>query len=222
MRTLYHLPLSPFSRKVRLALREKGLDFDLKIETVWKRRADYLALNPAGQVPVLVEADGTTVADSGVICEYLEEVYPETPLNAASAERRAEVRRLVAWFDLKFAREVTANLVFEKLMKRFMRLGEPDSEKIRAGKDNIHYHLDYIGYLTERRCWLAGEELSYADLAAAAHLSVLDYIGDVPWSDHGDARDWYARLKSRPSFRPLLDDHVAGIPPPKHYAEIDF
>lgn len=222
MRTLHHLALSPFSRKVRLALHEKKLDFDLKVEMVWKRRADYLALNPTGQVPVLVEANGTVVADSSVICEYLEDVYPETPLNAASAEQRAEVRRLVAWFDLKFAREVTANLVFEKLMKRFMRLGEPDSEKIRAGKDNIHYHLDYIGYLTERRRWLAGEELSYADLAAAAHLSVLDYIGDVPWSDHGDARDWYARLKSRPSFRPLLDDHVAGVPPPKHYAEIDF
>lgn len=222
MRTLHHLALSPFSRKVRLALHEKKLDFDLKVEMVWKRRADYLALNPTGQVPVLVEANGTVVADSSVICEYLEDVYPETPLNAASAEQRAEVRRLVAWFDLKFAREVTANLVFEKLMKRFMRLGEPDSEKIRAGKDNIHYHLDYIGYLTERRRWLAGEELSYADLAAAAHLSVLDYIGDVPWRDHGDARDWYARLKSRPSFRPLLDDHVAGVPPPKHYAEIDF
>lgn len=222
MRCLYHLWLSPFSRKIRVSLLEKNLDFDLRFEKVWERREDFLTLNPAGQVPVLVEEDGTVLADSNVISEYLEEVYPEFPLLGRDAKLRAEVRRLVAWFDLKFAREVTANLVFEKLMKRFMRLGEPDSEKIRAGKDNIHYHLDYIGYLTERRRWLAGEELSYADLAAAAHLSVLDYIGDVPWRDHGDARDWYARLKSRPSFRPLLDDHVAGVPPPKHYAEIDF
>jgi len=222
MTTLYHLWLTPACRAVRIALAEKCLEFELVLEKTWEQRGEFIALDPAGEVPVLVEADGTVVADSGEICEYLEEVYPETPLNAASAERRAEVRRLVAWFDLKFAREVTNNLIFEKLMKRFMRLGEPDSEKIRAGKDNIHYHLDYIGYLTERRRWLAGEELSYADLAAAAHLSVLDYIGDVPWRDHGDARDWYARLKSRPSFRPLLDDHVAGVPPPKHYAEIDF
>jgi glutathione S-transferase len=223
MRTLHHLALSPFSRKVRVALREKGLEFQLRIEKVWERRPEFLALNAAGTVPVLVEDDGTAIADSGVICEYLEEVYPgERNLLGEAPAERAEVRRLVAWFDQKFAREVTDNLYREKMMRKFLGLGEPNSAAIRAGVANIHYHLDYIGWLTERRKFLAGDKYSLADVSAAAHLSALDYIGDVPWDQHAKAKDWYARIKSRPAFRPLLADLIAGAPPPKHYADLDF
>lgn len=223
MRTLYHLVLSPFSRKVRVALREKELDFELCVEKVWERRPEFLALNPAATVPVLVDEDGTTLADSGVICEYLEEVYPgERNLLGARPAERAEVRRLVAWFDQKFAREVTDNLYREKMMKRFLGLGEPNSSAIRAGVQNIRYHLEYIGWLTERRKFLAGDKYSLADIAAATHLSCLDYIGDVPWDQHARAKDWYARIKSRPAFRPLLADVIPGKPPPKHYADLDF
>ena len=222
-RTLYHLALSPFARKVRVALREKGLEFQLKVEKVWERRPEFLALNPAGTVPVLVEEDGTVLADSGVICEYLEEVYPgERNLLGEAAAERAEVRRLVVWFDQKFAREVTENLYREKMMKKFLGLGEPNSAAIRAGYANVHYHLDYIGWLIERRRFLAGDKFSLADVAAAAHLSALDYLGDVPWGEHERAKEWYARIKSRPSFRPLLADNIAGAPPPKHYADLDF
>ena len=222
MRLLYHLWLSPFSRKVRLVLGEKGLDVTLKVEKVWERRDAFLALNPTGEVPVLVEDDGMVLADSRAIAEYLDEVHPEPPLIGRSPTIRAETRRLTAWFDHKFHSEVTDNLVNEKIMKRFLGLGEPNSAAIRAGNQNIHYHLDYIGYLTERRRWLAGDELTLADLTAAAHLSCVDYLGDVPWEDHPAAKDWYAKIKSRPSFRPLLGDHIPGAPPPKHYADLDF
>jgi len=222
MRTLFHLPLCPFSRKVRVVLKEKNLDFELKHERVWERRADYLEMNPAAEVPVLVESDGKVIVDSAVICEYLEEVYRDRLLLAIDPVDRAEIRRLVAWFDLKMNREVTVNLVGEKMMKRMMGYGNPNSTAIRAGHANIHYHLDYIGFLVERRRWLAGDHFSLADIAAAAHLSVLDYIGDVPWGNHELAKDWYARIKSRPAFRPLLTDHIAGHPPPDHYADLDF
>ena len=222
MRLLYHLWLSPFSRKVRVALREKNLDFDMKVEKVWERRPGFLAINPAGQVPVLVEPDGAVIADSNAICEYLEEVYPERPLLGEDARQRAEVRRLVNWFDIKFDREVTVNLVGQKVQKKFLGLGQPDSRAIRAGLANIGTHLDYIAYLSERRQWLAGDGISLADIAAGAHLSAVDYIGDVPWDDYPAAKDWYARIKSRPSFRPLLGDHIPGIRPPKHYADLDF
>ena len=87
---------------------------------------------------------------------------------------------------------------------------------------NIHTHMDYISYLVERRKWLAGHEFSLADITAAAHLSTLDYIGDVPWKDHESAKGWYARIKSRPSFRPLLGDRIPSAPPPSHYADLDF
>lgn len=222
MRTLFHLWLHPFSRKVRIVLAEKGLEFDLKIEKIWERRTEFLALNPAGDVPVLIEPDGTTLANSQVICEYIEEVYNEVSLLGKDPVQRAETRRLVSWFDVKFNREVTDNLVGEKLMKRFLKLGEPHGPSIRAGHANIHYHLDYIGFLTEKRQWLAGDDFSLADIAAASHLSAIDYIGDVPWEEHQAAREWYSRVKSRPSFQPLLEDRIPGFTPAGHYENVDF
>jgi glutathione S-transferase len=157
-----------------------------------------------------------------VICEYLEERYPEVNLLGVDPVGRAETRRLVAWFDLKFNREVSDNLLGEKVMKRFLRLGEPHAPAIRAGHANISYHLDYIGFLIEKRNWLAGDYFTLADITAAAHLSAIDYIGDVPWDDHPAAREWYARVKSRPSFQPLLDDRVPGFSPARHYEDVDF
>ena len=220
MRTLFHLWLQPFSRKVRIVLSEKQLDFQLQIEKVWERRTEFLALNPAGDVPVLIEKDGTTLANSQVICEYLEEVYPEVNLLGHDPVQRAETRRLVSWFDMKFNREVTENIVGEKLMKRFLKLGEPHGPSIRAGHANIHYHLDYIGFLTEKRKWLAGDRFSLADITAAAHLSAIDYIGDVPWEEHEAARRWYNKIKERQSFKPLLDDRIPGISPATAYEDV--
>lgn len=222
MRRLFHLWLSPYSRKVRLVLAEKNIEAELVSEPVWERRPEFLAINPAGTVPVLVDDDGTTVAESQPICEYLEECWPATPLIGREPRMRAEVRRLTLWFDLKFNHEVTRHLLDEKVMKRFMKMGEPNSSAIRAGKANIGYHLDYIAYLIEHRNWLAGDDFSLADIAAASHLSCLDYLGDVPWRDHQGAKDWYARVKSRPSFRSLLKDRIPGLPPPKHYDDLDF
>ena len=222
MRTLYHLWLSPFARKVRIALREKNLACDLKVEKVWERREDFLALNPAGTVPVLVDETGAVICDSSVICEYLDEAYPEIGLLPGGPAERAEARRLAAWFDQRFAREVSDNLYREKMLKRFLGLGEPNSSAVRAGYANIRYHLDYIGWLAERRRFLAGDQFGLADIAAAAQLSTLDSIGDVPWDEHEGAKQWYARIKSRPSFRPILADHIPGAPPPRHYANLDF
>ncbi|MFN3231386.1 MAG: glutathione S-transferase family protein [Alphaproteobacteria bacterium] len=222
MRRLYHLWLSPFSRKVRLALAEKHLEAELVSEPVWERRPEFLALNPAGTVPVFIDEDGTRVADSQPICEYLEDCWPDRPLIGREPSVRAEVRRVTLWFDLKFHQEVTRYLVDEKVMKRFMKMGEPNSSALRAGRANIGYHLDYIAYLIENRNWLAGDLFSLADIAAASQLSCLDYLGDVPWADHEGAKDWYARVKSRPSFRPLLKDRIPGLPPPKHYDDLDF
>lgn len=222
MRRLHHFFLHPGSRKVRILLKEKGLDFELQPQRPWERREELLALNPAGEVPVLVEPDGAVVADSGAICEFLEEVYPRPPLIGTDPAARAEVRRLVGWFDGKFAREVTANLLDQKVFRRLAGAGGPDSQALRAGLANVHAHLDYIAWLTDRRGWLAGDAFSLADIAAAGHISAIDYLGDVPWDRHAEAKTWYQRVKSRPSFRPLLADQVAGIPPPPHYADLDF
>ena len=222
MRILYHFWLSPFSRKVRIALFEKGMDVELVVEKYWNRRPEFLALNTAGKVPVLSEPDGTILADSQAIVEYLEDCQPEPNLLGYEPLDRAECRRLIAWFDGKFYDEVTEFLLREKLLKRFMGMGEPRSDLIRAGRQNIGYHLDYISYLVERRNYIGGETFSLSDITAAAHLSCLDYLGDVPWEQYPSAKEWYARVKSRPSFRAILADHMPGLPPPRHYADLDF
>lgn len=221
MRYLYHIPLSPFSRKVRLVLAEKRLPFELKAEKTWERRAEYLDLNPAGTVPTLVD-DSFAIPDSAVICEYLEEAYPDIPLLGRSLAERVEVRRLVAWFDGKFNNEVTRNLYGEKFMKRLAGRGNPDAALMRVGFIALRHHLQYIGWLAETRKWLAGSAISLADFAAAAHLSSLDFAGDVDWSISPPAREWYARMKSRPSFRAILADRVPGTVPSQHYADLDF
>ena len=222
MRSLYHHPICPYSRKIRLLLAEKRLGFEVRLEKPWERREEYLALNPAGLVPTLVDDNGLVVPDSAVIAEYLDEAYPDTSLMGRTLAERVEVRRLVAWFDGRFAQDVTRNLLEEKLLKRLAGRGHPDSGLLRLGYAGLREHLRYLGWLAETRKFLAGAIVSLADFAAAAHLSALDFAGEVDWSLSPAAREWYARMKSRPSFRALLADRLPGVTPPAHYADLDF
>lgn len=222
MRTLHHLAVDPGSRVIRIALAEKNLEATLRAEPVWERREAFLALNPAGEIPVLVEEGGLPVCGTVPILEYLDECYEERVLIHGDAAERAEIRRLTEWFLVKFAFEVTECLVGEKLMKRFLVGENPSSDAIRAGLANMKGHLAYIEWLAERRTWLGGDHFSRADIAAAAHLSAVDYLGDVPWADFPEAKEFYARVKSRPSMRAILADSIPGSPPPKHYADLDF
>ena len=218
---LYHVPLSPFCRKVRLSLAEKRLEVELVEERYWERDSDFLRRNPAGKVPV-VKMDGLTLSESAPICEYIEERYPEPPLLPKDMAARHEVRRLVSWFDDKFHGEVTSKLLYERVNKKITKEGYPDSGNVKAGARAIKFHLDYMASLLDQRRWLAGNDLTLADFAAAAHLSSLDYISDVDWNRSDTVRDWYAKIKSRPAFRSLLADNVSGFPPPPHYADLDF
>ena len=223
MHKLYHQWLCPFSRKVRVVLAEKKLPFELVVESVWEKRPDFIAMNPANDVPVLVEPDGTVFADSAAIVEYLDERHPDPPLLGVDPYVRAEVRRLAGWFDIKFNAEVTISLVGQKIVRRQMGLGgSPDSNAVRSGFAHLGHHLAYLGKLADERRWLAGDAFSLADITAAAHLSTVDYMGDIAWDEHPAVKDWYARVKSRPSFRPLLADQLPGVRPPPHYADLDF
>src|SRR5262252_2881347 len=220
MSTLLHHPFCPRSRFVRLALNEYGVAARLIEERTWERRRDFLAINPAGITPVLVEEGLPPIPGAGIIAEYLDELCGDTferRLLPRRAALRIEVRRLMSWFHDKFFIEVSGPLTTERLYKRRMPPdgggGSPDTEAIRAARHNIRYHLAYIGWLVRTRDWLAGDRMSYADLAAATHLSAADYLGDVPWKEDEIAKTWYARVKSRPSFRPLLAETLAGIPP---------
>jgi glutathione S-transferase len=221
MARLFHVPLSPFCRKVRLSLAEKKIEVELVEERYWEQDADFMRRNPAGKVPVL-KLDGLTMSESSAICEYLEETRPEPALLPKDTAARLEVRRLISWFDDKFHHEVTTKLLYERVNKKISKVGYPDSTNVKAGAKAIKYHLDYMAWLLDHRRWLAGDVMTLADFAAAAHLSALDYISDVDWNRHDVVKDWYAKIKSRPAFRGILADQVSGFPVPQHYSDLDF
>ncbi len=221
MARLFHVPLSPFCRKVRLSLAEKKIEVERVEERYWEQDPDFMRRNPAGKVPVL-QLDGIVMSESAAICEYIEETRPEPSLMPSDPVERLEVRRLVSWFDDKFHADVTSKLLYERVNKKVMGQGFPDSRNVKDGAKAIKYHIDYMAWLLDHRRWLAGDVMTLADFAAAAHLSSLDYISDVDWNRSDVVKDWYAKIKSRPAFRSLLADQVPGFPPPKHYNDLDF
>lgn len=220
---VYQFPLCPFSRKVRLALAEKGVAHELTRELPWQKRDEFIQWNPAGQTPVMVNgANGHVLVDSTAICEYFEETVDKSPLLGGSSHERAETRRLVAWFDQKLYAEVTLPLLTERMFKRLVQRAAPDATMLRESIKAANGHLDYIEYLLDHRRWLAGPVFTLADIAAAAQLSVADYLGGIDWRGHAQAVQWYSALKSRPTFRPLLAERMEVISPPAHYDKLDF
>jgi glutathione S-transferase len=220
---LYQFPLCPFSRKVRILLGEKGVGYELVRESPWNRRDEFLDMNPSGQTPVVTEpARGILLIDSMAICEYFEETVDKAAMISGTAVNRAEIRRLVAWFDTQFYADVTAPLLHERMEKRLVHRVTPDSKVLREAMKAAVRHLDYTDYLLDHRNWLGGATMSLADLAAAAQISITDYLGGIDWKDHEQTARWYRGFKSRPSFRPLLAERMETIGPPPHYDDLDF
>ena len=224
-RTLHHFPLDPASRQVRLALGEKRLTFVDNVVRYWEQPREFLALNPTGVPPVLEERQNgqdLVICEARAILEHLDETVSQPPLLGRDAAERAETRRLMQWFDRKFDHEVNAFLLHEKLEKRLLKMGAPDLYSMRQGRDALRAHLAYMEKLLQTRDWLAGKRLSYADFAAGANISVLDYFGDIPWRDFPAVKTWYMTMKSRPAFRPILADRWPGLAPAGHYDDLDF
>ena len=220
---LYQFPLCPFSRKVRLLLGEKSVAYELVRESPWEQRDEYLDMNPAGRTPVMRDIEnGINLADSMAICEYIEETVEKFPMINGTAVGRAEIRRLVSWFDEQFYGDVTAPMMYERMHKRLFHRIPPDAKVLREAMRRANVHLDYIDYLIDHRSWLAGATMSLADLAAAAQISVADYLGAIDWTGHEQTRAWYSMFKSRPAFRPLLSERMEVIKPPEHYEKVDF
>ena len=222
MNTLYHLPFSANSRLVRVALSEKKIDVKLIVEPIWERRDSFLSLNPEGQVPVLLTNHNIPLSGAPVIIEWLEDISSERSLIGKDINFRAEARRIMFWFNNKFSSEVESSIVYEKIMKVFMGKGNPDANILRVGRKNLITHMQYIDWLSKNRDWLAGTSFSIADISASANLSILDYLGEIKWKDFSYAKEWYARVKSRPSFRSILLDKIPGLLPPKNYSDLDF
>jgi glutathione S-transferase len=221
---LYQFPLCPFSRKVRILLAEKGVGYEPVRESPWERRDEFIDMNPAGQTPVMVHRDrpGLPIIDSMAICEYFEETVDKAAMLNGTAADRAEIRRLVTWFDTHFYRDITAPLLKERMEKRLVLRQTPDAARLREAMKAAVAHLDYIDYLLDHRKWIAGSTMSLADLAAAAQISIADYLGGIDWKSHEATKRWYGGMKSRPSFRPLLAERMEVISPHADYEKLDL
>ena len=216
-----HISISPHCRKIRILMAEKKMLFVLKEENPWALSKDIMKINPAGELPIFIY-DGNIIAGNYAITEFLEDTYPQNKMICGSNKDRAEIRRLTDWFDNKFYREVYHYIVGEKIYKRFATHQPPESKKIKVGINNLRFHLEYIDWIVERNNYLVGNNFSLADISAAAQLSVIDYLGDVPWEEYKNAKLWYSKIKSRPSFKEILNDRIKGIYPSKHYTDLDF
>lgn len=226
---LHHFPLDPASRQVRLTLGEKRVVFEEVVVRYWEPDAGLDRLNASGQPPVLVVEGGDARSGKAlVLCEtaavigWIQDSYAAPALLSDDVGERAEARRLCQWFDRKFDYEVNALLLHEKMEKRLLGLGSPDMAAMRAGREALRRHFAYFEDLLREREWLAGRRLSLADFSAAAHISVLDYFGEAPWTSFPAMKTWYSKLKSRPCFRPLLSDRQPGMAPAAHYDDLDF
>ena len=221
MSLLYHLPFSANCRLVRIALAENKVSFRLVVEAIWERRDSFLALNPEGQVPVFINEQNLKICGASVIIEWLDENM-DNSLIGSEIDIRCESRRIMNWFLNKFSNEIDNTLVYEKIMKGFIGKGNPDANILRVGRKNLKIHMEYINWLSKNRDWLAGNEFTIADISAAANISIIDYLGEINWKEYSSAKDWYARIKSRPSFRKILEDKIPGLLPPKYYNDLDF
>ena len=222
---LFHFAFDPASRAARLGLGEARAAFEDTPVRPWEPGCPVADLNPSGMPPVLqVNETGRplVLCEQAAILGWLEDRSKEPFLLPSDPVDRAEVRRLVGWFDRRFTDEVDAVLLHERMEKPLLRLGPPEARALRAGREALKRYFSYFEELLRDREWFAGRRLSLADFAAAAHLSVLDYFGEVGWDAHPGLKTWYMRLKSRPAFRPLLQDRLPGMPPAPHYGDLDF
>ena len=222
---LYHFAFDPGSRAVRLALGEAKVPFTETHVRPWEDGCPVASLNPSGMPPVLQIAEAgrsLTLCEPAAILGWLEDRSREPVLMPADPVDRAETRRLVGWFDRRFTDEVNAVLLHERMEKPLLRLGSPEARALRAGRESLRSHLAMMEGLLTTRDALAGRRIGQADIVAAAHLSVLDYFGEVSWASYPGLKTWYMKLKSRPSFRPLLADRFPGVQASAWYADLDF
>jgi len=203
----------------------KEIGYDLIKENFWERRKEFVAMNPAGTIPILFDnINSVVICNSSAIIEYIEEVHPQTRnFIGENPIKRAEARRIENWFDEKFYNEVSRHILNERYFNRYLPEAlSPDSEVLRIARKNFNIHMNYIEYLLESRKYLACDQISVADFAAAAQISVIDYFGDVNWQYYNSAKEWYSLLKSHKIFQEILRDRISNIAPPEHYSNLDF
>ena len=222
MHTLYHYYLCPSSRFIRLVLEEYKLEYSLQLENYWKPQKEFLLLNPAGHLPVLINIDNYALIGANVCMEYFNNLQLKPNLMNNSYQEQAEIRRICHWFEVVFKKEVLDPLIHEKVYSRIVDNINPNSNNIRSALQNLNFHIRYFDYLLKYKDWIVGDNLTYSDLIASANFSIMDYIGLLDLRNYKHIKEWYLKVKSRPSFKTLLKDQIVGLNPHNDYKNIDM
>lgn len=222
MQILYHHPICPLSRQVLILMREFAIECSVIKEDYWLKKPDFIKISPSGLLPILELNKDHYIAGYYPIIEYIREVREDFYLMPNDKFQRAETRRLIHWFNEKFYREVSKVLIDEKMIRLLMRLGQPRSDFLRIAKSNLNEHLKYLNTILERNGNLVSDKITCADIALAAQVSTIDYFGEINWDSWHKVKEWYLVIKSRPSFKVILEDRIPGFTPPKDYSNLDF
>ena len=222
MITLYHYYLCSSSRYIRLILEEQKIKYETQLENYWKPQKDFLQLNPAGHLPVIVNEENFPVIGANACIEYIKDLEVKNRLFVDDYREKAEINRLVHWFDVIFKKEVFDPIIYEKVFSGILDNITPNSENIRAALNNLDFHIEYFNYLLNSKNYFIKDDLTFLDFLAAANFSVLDYLGLLNLKDYENIKEWYFKIKSRPSFKTLLKDQIVGLNPHENYKIIDI
>ena len=222
MLTLYHYQLCPSSRFIRLLLDEYKIEHITQLENYWKPQDEFLLINPAGHLPVLIDISNFPIIGFNACVEYIRDMVLKPNIFPDDYKKKAEIYRLYHWFDTLFKKEVLDPIIYEKVFSRVIENLTPNSLNLRNGIQNLGFHLKYLEYLLKDKDFLVGDTITSCDFFAAANLSVLDYLGLLNLNDHPKLRVWYFKLKSRPSFKNILKDYIVGLTPHENYKLLDI
>lgn len=200
--------ISNYFNKVRIAMLEKGIDFELDATCRPSQKEDFLARTPMGKVPFL-EVDGEHLVESQVICEYLEDAYPQKPLYPRDPLARARVRELIALMELHL------ELVARRLYREVFFGGKVSDEVKRGVEADLVKGVRAFRSRARFDPYLAGAELTLADCAAACHLPLVslatrlaygrDFLDSMP-----QVKPYLKMLGERPAFRQVAEDRKAA------------
>jgi glutathione S-transferase len=208
MLRLCGFPISNYFNKVRIAMLEKGLEFELDGTCRPSQKEDLLARTPMGKIPFL-ELDTATLAESQVICEYLEDAFPQRPLYPRDPLERARVRELIAFLELHV--ELVARRLYGQVF-----FGQPRDEAVKqAVEKDLAKGIRALRTRVKFAPFIAGSELTLADCAAFVHLPLValatrQAYGEDKLAALPELKTYLAMLNERPAFRTVNDDRKAA------------
>jgi glutathione S-transferase len=208
--TIYGGAISPFVRKVRVVLAEKGIPYELEQVNPFTPPPEFLAISPLKRIPVLRDSDlpePNTLPDSSIICDYLEHKYPNPPLYPKDPFQRARALWFEEYADSIMASNVGSGLFFERIVKKMMRQQPDESVCQKTLTEKLPPLFDYLNKEVADKPYLAGDAFSIADISIGTIFVNYAHAGEVLDAGNWSALAKYvANIHARPSFKALIDE----------------